>query len=357
MKNWLLIGWLVILIGSMLGATLTKTAVQAPDYEVKVLATEKTIAAFEAIKDYRESLEISLLDPIRGRIMDPQETGMLGYWQTDITTTSGDLDAKLLSLNPAFAAMVIDMLSEVGLQAHDQVGFMASGSFPGLAIASLCALEVTQMDYYAMVSAGASSYGANIPELTLFDMIEVLYQEGILTKRCDAVSFGGLDDTGHEFPSSFQTAFMSRVQTAGVPLLRPTSFEDGIHLRMDTYASHLPHMQCFINVGGHVAALGEGLSTFLDGNGLLLKTKRLYTNERGLINRYLEQQIPVVHLIQVENLCLEYGLSITQEPLALKEDQPLFYDSSMSLAFIITPLVLSIGIMLFVVIKKKNFLR
>jgi gamma-glutamyltranspeptidase/glutathione hydrolase len=107
---------------------------------------------------------------------------------------------------------------------------------------------------------------------------------------------------------------------------------------------------------GNIAELGR-LSTFLDGNGLLYKTKRIYTAERGLINRYLEQNISVIHLIQVEDLCLEYGLSLTQRPITLNTSQPLFYDSSISLFFIIPPLLMSGGIMIYTLIKKKKITR
>lgn len=354
LKNSYLLIWLLILVVFTITLKLTATKQKSLFYDEKVLATDKTLSAYQAIKKYRINNSINLADPTRNNeMLDTYATGLLGYWLTDITTTTGDLEAKRISINPSFAAVVIDMLVAAGIKKGDEVGVMASGSFPALTIAVLSALEIFEVKACIIASIGSSSYGANIPEFTIFDMIQVLIAEDILKHNLDYVSFGGFDDSGSEFPVQIKEAITSRIAEANISLLEGDTYQNVIKNRQNIYQDACPNMKLFINIGGHYAALGEGKATYLGANGLVLHTKRLYTEKRGLINRYLEEDIPVIHFLNIVSLAQKYDLSLNPQPLGSDYTQGIYYEESYSFTLILAPLLISLGFF-FYIFKKSQ---
>ena len=166
----------------------------------KNAAMELMQRSAEAIKKEKQRLGIPI-----DRRLDPNETGLIGDEYTDITTTLGSLAAKRTSTNPAFAAVIVDMLDRAGVRPGDQVAINFSGSFPALNIAVLSAVRVLNLHPAIISSEGASMYGANHPDLTWLDMERVLAEIGLLPYRSIAASLGGiagaqggLDGTGIE---------------------------------------------------------------------------------------------------------------------------------------------------------------
>lgn len=349
--GWIL--WAVLLIGCYFGLQQTALVLPSPDREAKLEAANLAKLAMDTIKEYRLDHQIELADPTKNnQTVDPYETGMIGYWFTDITTTTGDLEAKQLSTNPNFAAMIVAMFHEIGLKEGDQVGVMLSGSFPALNISLISAIETLGLDACIMASIGASNYGATIPEFTFYDMMRVLNDQEIFLSQIDYLSLGGENDNGEGFSEATKTAIKSRVEDS--LWIEEADYEDNVHLRMELFAEHAPRMKAFLNVGGHQSAIGQGFSSFIGQNGLILKTKRLYTADRGLINRYLEQNIPVIHLIHVKDLALTYQLPTGVAAFDVDSTQAIYYTRRAHLFWIITPITLSVLFLGGFLIKKKK---
>ena len=95
---------------------------------------------------------------------DPNETGLVGSQFSLITTDEGDLDAKLTTLDPNFAAAMVELLNQAKLERGDTIAIMLTGSMPGANMAMLIACNV--MDIYPIIisSIGASQWGANDPK-------------------------------------------------------------------------------------------------------------------------------------------------------------------------------------------------
>ncbi|MDD4212446.1 MAG: poly-gamma-glutamate system protein [Bacilli bacterium] len=355
MKTSFYIKWFVVLLAFTLGLIISQVETKNTYYDLQVASSHRTLAAYQVIHEARMTRGIAFADPTRANeVMDPLETGLIGYWLTDITTTSGSLDAKRLSVNPNFAAVVIDMIYQAGLRPGDEIGVVMSGSFPAIAIATLCSLEEMGVKTCTIASIGASSYGANIPDFTLFDMLLLLQEENILSLPLDYVAWGGLDDTGSEFPQEVHDSIQMRIDNSGIPLLQGGTLEASLHERMDAFSQKLPRMKMFINIGGHFSSLGEGYATYLEGNGLLLHAKRTYSENRGLIHRYLEQGLPVAHFINIESLVLRYGLTMTPEAPTLRPEQEVYMHRVVNFPLLMLPLLLSVGLFIEVVLKKKN---
>ncbi|MBK6335610.1 MAG: poly-gamma-glutamate system protein [Betaproteobacteria bacterium] len=82
---------------------------------------------------------------------DPSQSGLIGIDYSDLTTTLGDLRAKQLSVQPAFAALIVTWLKDAGVRRGDRVALSLTGSFPGLNIAALSACEAMGLEALVIV--------------------------------------------------------------------------------------------------------------------------------------------------------------------------------------------------------------
>lgn len=303
--------WAAFIIGFVMIIVETAEISTCRYFDEKHLAAEKMVEAMNAIKDYRIDNDIVLTDPTRNnQLSDRLETGMLGYWLTPITTTSGKLEAKRTSTNPNFAAMIIDMFKAANIQKGDEIGVLFSGSFPALNVAVASAIEVFELKPYIMASIGASSYGANIPDFTYFDMHQYLYEQNIISNPIDLVSLGGENDVGDGWDNTVITSIEARIIASNVEYLKEEDFLNNITYRMNVIDEEIPKIKMFVNVGGNAIAIGLNFASFIEKNGLITQSKKVYSPDRGLIDRYLEQHIPVIHLLNIESLALQYDIEI-----------------------------------------------
>ena len=87
-----------------------------------------------------------------------------------MTSLPGHLGSKQTSINPNFAAVVVGMLKDAGVQEGDCVAVGCTGSFPAMNVAVYSALETLRARPIVICSAGSSQYGANTPDLLWIDM-------------------------------------------------------------------------------------------------------------------------------------------------------------------------------------------
>ena len=99
---------------------------------------------------------------------DPAGTGLIGDSMTLVTSVPGNLKAKQTSLNPNFAAAVVQMLHDAGVREGDVVAVGCSGSFPALNLSVYAALgqhdeQVSRADdlVHAWNALGAVGQSAN----------------------------------------------------------------------------------------------------------------------------------------------------------------------------------------------------
>ncbi len=156
-------------------------------------AEATVLKAYNCIWEYR--VKNGIADTSR----DPRHTGVIGVEWTVLTTTVGYEDAKELSTRSGWASWLVRELAHRGLWRRANVAVSLSGSFPGLNIAVLAALQELGADVSGICSIGASSYGANELGLSYPEMERMLREEKILKVGCGAVSLGGTGDHGAEF--------------------------------------------------------------------------------------------------------------------------------------------------------------
>ena len=291
----------------------TKTQQRYPAFERQIQAARLMQASLEAVKEYRLTHNL----PINSEL-DPNATGMIGKEVTAITTTLGNLEAKRTSTNPAFAALLIKYFTEAGLQRGDVVAIGASGSFPALILATLAATKVMELEPLLIYSFGSSTYGANIPEFTFFEMLALLNKQELLPYQTIAVSLGGRFDKAEDL--LFQDSndiFFQLTRSAGVPFIYEEDLGDNICKRVQVIEEHANGrpITCFVNIGGASANFGVTPASLNFPSGLV-KSPRQSGNlsEKGLIFTFARRGIPVIHLLNVKSLAIKNGLPIDPAP-------------------------------------------
>ena len=218
-----------------------------------VEAARLMAAAESAIKSCRESRNVPI-DPIA----DPNGTGLIGVERSVITTSTGRLEAKRTTTNPAFAGLLVSLLDEAGVRRGDVVAVGASSSFPALIVATLAAVKALGAEALVISSLGASEWGANVPSFTWMDMEDCLRAKGLFAVRPIARAVGGEEDVGRDMAPEGRALLAARIRGAGGPFLEEPSLERNVGERMALYrqrAGRRP-IKAFVNVGGSWANMG-----------------------------------------------------------------------------------------------------
>lgn len=179
----------------------------------------------------------------------------------------------------------------------------------------LCACAAMDVDVVYISSVGASTYGANQPELTFPDMAFRLVEDGILPQAGAAVSLGGQRDCGLDMDSETRDQIRARLEKRGQRLIYEEDFSANLALRRDVYAENGP-ISCFIGVGGNLTTSGLGENELSQTWGVIRpdRVKSLDENS-GLMQHYNAQGLPVIHLLNIKRLVADYGLPYDPERL------------------------------------------
>jgi len=271
-------------------------------YGVQVEAARRLERYFAAVRGYKEELDI----PLSGD--DIHKTGMIGLPYTGITTTSGALEAKRTAAWPDMAALCVRMLFEAGIQPGDTVGAGFSGSFPGMNLAVVAACESMNVELVCISSVGASTYGANNPELTFPEMMHRLRQDGLIRTRSAAVTMGGYHDVGLDMEQELADQIRRRLTGLGLRLVGEADFQANLSLREAIYGQEGP-IDCFVAVGGNLTSLGQGEAGVSLGQGVLRPDRALRIDaSSGLVQRYLARGIPVINLLNIKKIMADYSM-------------------------------------------------
>ncbi len=321
---WYLVFVLVIAsIGLYLGEK-TKVQRKYRAFDQQIEAAQIMKASLEEIKTYRLSCDVLI-----NKELDPNETGIIGEEFTDLTTSLGDLVAKRTSTNPAFAALMVRYFTEAGLKRGDVVAIGASGSFPALILATLSASKAMELTPLLIYSLGSSMYGANIPEFTFLRMLEILNKKALLPYKPIAISLGGGNDKAEGlFYESSKETFLKLAKSAGIPLIYEKTLTENVQKRVQLYeeTAHGLPIACFVNIGGATPNLGNTTAALTIPNGLVRQVPTSpVDSEQGLLFKYANRGIPVIHLLNIKNLAVKNGLPLDPVPLPRIGESKVYY--------------------------------
>ena len=259
----------------------------AEHYDIKMAAVEKAIAAQQVIG---------------GRL--------IGEEYTPITTTLGAYEAKVLSANPEFAAVAVDLLCSGGIKRGDAVALNMSSSFPALNIAVIAAVDALGCKPIIISSVGASTWGANRPDFTWLDMEGELVAKGVWPWRSSAAGIGGGSDQGYGLSPEGIEQITTAIQRNGSKTVGGTTLSEAIERRLSLYKQenqgHLPKV--LVNVGGSHVIFGErGHDAFLR-EGLTVGYHPSLAMSDGLAAEFTKSNRPVVHFINIQRLAAQYNI-------------------------------------------------
>lgn len=302
LEGWLVLLFLALAIGMAGIRFLPKT--EGLLIDEKTAAVEQTLSAMAALD--QAAIHQGLAD---GTEDVTGHAGLIGIEISPLTTTLGSLPIKELSLNPNFAAVIIDLLIEAGVESGDAAAVHFSGSFPAINLAVWAALEHMGVEAVVISSLGASNWGANRPEWTWMHMEKHLYERGWISSRSSGISLGGRDDLGLEMPPALRQYLMTQADEQGFAVLAGSHLEDQVEAKWDIYrVGVLPSV--FINVGGNATAYGNGEQAANLNPGVLPQGfSSQWPHQTALMACFDREQIPVIHLLNIRHLAQEYGLS------------------------------------------------
>jgi len=296
-----------------------KVFAPAPHYEEKLAAANLMRKGMNVIDHYREAhvddkyADDKHADHDHGKIADgPDDTeskmksGLIGIPRSPITTIISHREMKQISINPNWAAVMIDFYRQAGLQKGDTIAAGFSGSYPAWNLATLAAAEVMGLKVIVINSVASSSYGSNIPEFSWTDMNRILNREGIVSTWPVAASLGAKKDIGGGLKPEGIQMLKGIIDRNGLEFIHIEDESDNISKRMEIYAKHAGNddIKAYVNVGGGVASVGGYLSSRVFEPGLnKVMPKPSDDGIDSVMVRFGEKAVPVIHMRHIRELC------------------------------------------------------
>ncbi len=263
---------------------------------------------------YREKVKAGLSNN-----SDQHENYIIGDEYTETTTTLGSLEAKELSNNELFPALIVKLIHESKADPDKPIGIVASGSFPALFIETLAALQTMNRKAVIIYSLGASSFGANQPAALLPDIEGWMQKYGGCRYSANLITYGAEGDTAGGLIEEGKAAFDSTLKRNGKTCFIPRTVDESIKYKCDLLLKN--DIGLLINIGGNQTALGYCSHAELIPNGLHTEIVTCTHKERGVVSRISEKHIPFIHLLNIKNLAMQYAITDKKAPA----DHPLFY--------------------------------
>ncbi len=329
-----------------------KVDVKQEWYQEKLDAAELSQLAANQLKSHR--LEKGIFIDV---INDPNQTALIGQEFTMITTDRGDIDAKLSSTNPNFAAVIIQLLKDADLEDGDHVAIAFTGSFPALNISVLAAIETLDLVPIIITSVGASNFGANDPNFTWLDMEHVLNESNIFHNRSVAASIGGGQDIGRGLSPEGRQLITDAIKRNDMEFIDENHLENSISQRLDIYEKHSKGkpVKAFINVGGGIASLGNTINGKLIKPGLTEYLPMQNFPVKGVIIEMGQKGIPIIHLLNIKKLLAEFDLPYSPVPLPVPGDGGIFTQKKYSLVVTAIATAILVLVIILVYISERKY--
>ena len=307
------------------------TEEQQPYYAEKMLAARKGQEALEVLRDASERRGLFLREKT-----DPSGSRMIGDVLSPITSGSGSLVSKQTTVNPNFAAVVVQWLKDLDIKSGDLVAVGLSGSFPAMNVAVYSALYELGIEPIVISSTAASQWGANNPNFTWLDMEATLRKAEVFPYKSVAASLGGVGDDAIGLTERGRVMLERAIERNKITALtefeakRPRSRaaddeeqsqapelglidQDRVRERMRVYyekAGDRP-IKAYVNVGGGTVSVGTkvGKRKFVPGVNSR-PPKGIEDMPPSVLGAFLETGVPGIHVTQIIDLAEDYGLEI-----------------------------------------------
>ncbi len=338
-------------VGLMILVEFTKKEQPQPHYEEKIAAARLMEQSINYLKEKHFKNEVAI-----DNINDPNDTRIIGTRFSAITSGRGSLPVKLSTVNPNFAAMVVELFKDARIREGDHIAIGATGSFPALNIAVSSAAEAMKLEVSFIASATSSSWGANDPEYTYLDIHHSLYEAGLFKHQILASSIGANQDIGMTLSPEGRDLARAAIQRNNIEFINGQSLNDNIEKRLELFVEREKEtgkrIKLYINVGGGIASLGSNLNSEEIPSGLLRDVKlSSFPDKKGVMFRMASQRVPFINLRNIQRLMDKYNLPRDPVPLPAVGEGELFMALRYDLRYVFGAagilVILIVGVILF----------
>ena len=106
---------------------------------------------------------------------------------------------------------------------------------------------------------------------------------------------------------------VERIQSYGYTWFYDDDLLHNVRSRYQIYRDY-GDIKCFINVGGNDASFGDS-SVMVHTDGGILTELSEKDQSTGLVQLFLKDGTPVIHLLNIKSIATEYGMPIDPSPL------------------------------------------
>lgn len=298
-------------------------AVLHPEHATMLRAARTMTRGMDAIQAEKQERGL-LVD----RRHDPNRTGLIGPQWSPIVTTYGELSAKRTAGNPDLAAAMVAELGRVPEARGDVIVTVVSGSLVGANLAVLAALEAMDLHVVLVSSLGASMWGATDPEFTWLEIEAALREARVIDVRSTISVLGGDMALGGGIEEEGRAALRESARRHDVPVWER---QDLVTLTREVFdravsdAGGLDNVRAFVNVGGSMLSLGLCRAAASYPVGLSHRRLPCVDGVPGLMSMMSNREVPIMHVLNIEEMALRYGLPLDPRPLPRIGENPRVY--------------------------------
>ena len=302
-------------------------------------STQLMSSCIESIKDITD---LKIIEE------DYYQTGLIGLEQSRITTVLDNenieniLNSKIITTNSNFAAFMVMLFEEIGLEKGDSIAISMTGSFPGANIATLSACKSMNLNPVILSSVGSSSWGANREDLTWVQIENHLYNNKLIDYESIAVSIGGENDLGDNISDEGIEIIEDIILENNKSLVNESTLDLSIGKKINLLGD-ISKYKAFINIGGGASSLGSGIGKKYIREGIispLIKDEIqeiYYENEdaysyysdfkKSIAYKFLDNDIYLINIKNINSLVSQFGMSyLNDRGLNSVNEGLLFYE-------------------------------
>jgi poly-gamma-glutamate system protein len=205
------------------------------------------------------------------------------------------------------------------------------------------------------------------------DMEMKLRQNDIFNIKSVACSVGGDQDRGQDLSEDGLKLVIASIERCGLDLLevpetpvnlkgeqasvaaeraRAADFLANVDARMRIYENNAKGkpIKAYINVGGGMVSVGKNIGKRMFEPGLNLRPPRHVRDIDGIMPRFIQRGVPVIHMVHINTIADRYQLPLEPTVMPSIGSGGVFYGTDYS-----KPLV--IGILAFILLCLYGFIR
>ncbi len=347
-----LISLFVIAILLFLWVNNSRVYIKRKYYKQKLLASQIMAEAEKAIKKYLISQNKTI-----DRVNDPYQSYLIGEKNTIITTDRGNLNAKLTSLNPNIAAVMVELFKKAKLKKGDEVLVNFTSSYPAVNIAVMSAAKVLGLKLIIISSVGSSMFGMTDPNFTWLDLETFLNKKNLFPYKSIAASLGGGRDLGRGLSKEGRKAIRDAILRNNVLLIKENSLEENIQKKFEIFTKYAENPKLYVNIGGGLSSIGNSISGKLVSTGYHKYLNLSNVPVKGTMFLFAEKKIPVIHILNVLELAEKYKLPIVPDKIPEPGKGEIFVQPRYNVLYAVISLIILVILIAVIIIFDKSQMK